>query len=41
MVELERNEGFAGGVTRGIEVAQGEWIAVFNNDTTVEPDAVA
>src|SRR3954471_1344454 len=40
VVELERNEGFAGGVTRGIEVAKGEWIAVFNNDTTVEPDAV-
>ena len=40
VVELERNEGFAGGVTRGIEVAQGEWIAVFNNDTTVEPDCV-
>jgi GT2 family glycosyltransferase/glycosyltransferase involved in cell wall biosynthesis len=40
VVELERNEGFAGGVTRGIEVAQGEWIAVFNNDTTVEPDCI-
>jgi GT2 family glycosyltransferase len=40
VVELERNEGFAGGVTRGIEAAQGEWIAVFNNDTTIEPDAV-
>ena len=40
VVELERNEGFAGGVTRGIEAAQGEWIAVFNNDTTVEPDCV-
>jgi GT2 family glycosyltransferase/glycosyltransferase involved in cell wall biosynthesis len=40
VVELERNEGFAGGVTRGIEAAQGEWIAVFNNDTTIEPDAI-
>ena len=40
VVELDRNEGFAGGVSRGIEVAKGEWIAVFNNDTTVEPDAV-
>jgi GT2 family glycosyltransferase/glycosyltransferase involved in cell wall biosynthesis len=40
VVELGRNEGFAGGVTRGIEVANGEWIAVFNNDTTIEPDAV-
>ena len=41
VVALERNEGFAGGVQRGIDAAQGEWIAVFNNDTTVDPDAVA
>ena len=41
VVELPRNEGFAGGVARGVAVAGGEWIAVFNNDTTVEPDAVA
>jgi GT2 family glycosyltransferase len=40
VVELERNEGFAGGVSRGIAAARGEWIAVFNNDTTVEPDCV-
>jgi GT2 family glycosyltransferase/glycosyltransferase involved in cell wall biosynthesis len=40
VVELDRNEGFAGGVSRGIAAARGEWIAVFNNDTTVEPDAV-
>jgi GT2 family glycosyltransferase len=41
VVALDRNEGFAGGVSRGIEQAEGEWIAVFNNDTTVEPNAVA
>jgi GT2 family glycosyltransferase len=41
VVELDRNEGFAGGVSRGIAQASGEWIAVFNNDTTVEADAVA
>jgi GT2 family glycosyltransferase/glycosyltransferase involved in cell wall biosynthesis len=41
VVALERNQGFAGGVSRGIDIAQGEWIAVFNNDTTVEPNAVA
>ncbi len=41
VIALDRNEGFAGGVSRGIDEAQGEWIAVFNNDTTVEPDAVA
>jgi GT2 family glycosyltransferase/glycosyltransferase involved in cell wall biosynthesis len=41
VVELDRNEGFAGGVARGVAEARGEWIAVFNNDTTVEPDAIA
>jgi GT2 family glycosyltransferase/glycosyltransferase involved in cell wall biosynthesis len=41
VVALDRNEGFAGGIARGIAEARGEWIAVFNNDTTVEPDAVA
>jgi GT2 family glycosyltransferase/glycosyltransferase involved in cell wall biosynthesis len=40
VVELSRNHGFAGGVARGIAQARGEWIAVFNNDTTVEPDAI-
>jgi GT2 family glycosyltransferase/glycosyltransferase involved in cell wall biosynthesis len=41
VIALDRNEGFAGGVSRGIAAARGDWIAVFNNDTTVEPDAVA
>jgi GT2 family glycosyltransferase/glycosyltransferase involved in cell wall biosynthesis len=41
VVELDRNHGFAGGVSRGVAQADGEWIAVFNNDTTVEPDAIA
>jgi GT2 family glycosyltransferase/glycosyltransferase involved in cell wall biosynthesis len=41
VLSLEQNEGFAGGVARGIAEARGEWIAVFNNDTTVEPDAIA
>ena len=41
LVELQRNEGFAGGLAKGIEGARGEWVAVFNNDTTVEPDALA
>ncbi len=40
VIALERNEGFAGGVSRGVAEASGEWIAVFNNDTTVEPDAI-
>jgi GT2 family glycosyltransferase/glycosyltransferase involved in cell wall biosynthesis len=41
VISLDRNEGFAGGVVRGVAESHGEWIAVFNNDTTVEPDAVA
>ena len=41
LVALPRNQGFAGGLAAGIAAAGGEWIAVFNNDTTVEPDAVA
>jgi GT2 family glycosyltransferase/glycosyltransferase involved in cell wall biosynthesis len=41
LVVLPRNAGFAGGLVEGIAAAEGEWIAVFNNDTTVEPDAVA
>jgi GT2 family glycosyltransferase/glycosyltransferase involved in cell wall biosynthesis len=41
LVGLDRNAGFAGGIAQGIAHAQGEWIAVFNNDTTVEPDAIA
>ena len=41
LVTLPRNQGFAGGLAAGISAAAGDWIAVFNNDTTVEPDAVA
>lgn len=41
VVPLDRNEGFAGGLSKGIAHAQGEWLAVFNNDTTIERDAVA
>jgi GT2 family glycosyltransferase len=41
VVRLDRNQGFAGGLCRGIANARGEWIAVFNNDTTIEQDAVA
>jgi GT2 family glycosyltransferase/glycosyltransferase involved in cell wall biosynthesis len=41
LITLDRNEGFAGGLAAGIAAARGDWIAVFNNDTTVEPDAVA
>lgn len=41
VVELEKNYGFAGGVNRGIEYAQGkgaDFVALINNDATAEPD---
>jgi GT2 family glycosyltransferase len=41
VVQLDSNEGFAGGVSKGIARARGDWIAVFNNDTTIEPDAIS
>ncbi|HYP47311.1 MAG TPA: glycosyltransferase, partial [Thermoleophilaceae bacterium] len=41
LVELKSNEGFAGGMAAGIAAARGQWLAVFNNDTTIEPDAVS
>jgi GT2 family glycosyltransferase len=35
------NSGFAGGVARGLAVANGLWVALVNDDATVEPDAFA
>src|SRR6266516_3215127 len=40
-VDPGRNLGFAGGVTAGLEVATGEWIALVNDDCIVESAAVA
>ena len=37
ILELQKNIGFAAGVNRGIEVAQGEYIVLLNNDTVVDP----
>jgi GT2 family glycosyltransferase len=37
----ETNLGFTGGVTAGLVGARGEWIALVNDDCTVEPDALA
>jgi GT2 family glycosyltransferase len=39
VVRLERNFGFAAAVNRGIAaVTQSEWIAILNNDVTLEPN---
>lgn len=38
LVELSENRGFTGGNAAGLEVAEGEFIALVNNDARVEPD---
>src|ERR1700722_6602379 len=37
VLRLEKNFGFAAAVNRGIEAAQSEWIAILNNDVTLDP----
>jgi len=37
MVRLDKNHGFAGGNNRGIETAQGKYIALINNDAVAAP----
>ena len=39
-IEGSPDLGFAGGVAAGLEVARGEWIALVNDDCTLEPDAL-
>jgi GT2 family glycosyltransferase len=41
ILRQEHNLGFAAAVNRGIEAAQGNWIAVLNNDTEAAPDWLA
>ncbi len=36
VVELSTNEGFAAAVNKGIEFAEGEWVALLNNDACVD-----
>ena len=40
LVELEENRGFGGGVNAGLERSRGEYVALVNNDATVEPGAL-
>lgn len=39
-IQNEKNEGFAGGNNRGIEMAKGEIILLLNNDTEVDPSFI-
>jgi GT2 family glycosyltransferase len=38
VLRLGRNFGFAAAVNRGIQAARMEWVAILNNDVTLEPD---
>ena len=37
VIRLERNFGFAAAVNRGIEASTSDWIAILNNDVTLDP----
>ena len=41
VLRLGRNLGFASAVNRGIDATQAEWVAILNNDVTLEPDWLA
>jgi GT2 family glycosyltransferase len=38
LLRLSRNHGFAYAVNRGVEAAQGRWLAIVNNDVVPAPD---
>jgi len=38
VLRMGSNLGFATAVNRGIEAADGDWVAILNNDVTLEPD---
>ena len=41
LLKSDRNLGFAGGVNEAIRHSHGDWVAVLNNDTEVQPDWLA
>ena len=38
VLKMGRNLGFAAAVNRGIEATDAEWVAILNNDVTLEPE---
>jgi GT2 family glycosyltransferase/SAM-dependent methyltransferase len=41
VLTLDSNQGYAGGCNRGIEVADGKYIVLLNDDTKVDPDCLS
>jgi GT2 family glycosyltransferase len=41
VIVIERNDGFTSAVVRAFSSARGEWIALLNDDVTIEPDALS
>ncbi len=41
VIRLDRNQGFAGGNNRGIEISKGKYIALINNDAVAEPQWIS
>jgi GT2 family glycosyltransferase len=41
VLQIGGNLGFAAAVNRGVEAADTEWVAILNNDVTLEPDWLA
>lgn len=40
VIRLDTNTGFSAAVAQGIDAARGEWVALINDDTRVDPDAL-
>lgn len=40
IIETGANLGYAGGVNRGVDAVQGQWILVLNPDTAMQADAI-
>jgi GT2 family glycosyltransferase len=41
VIDLPESHGFSGAVSDGIDAAEGDWILVLNDDTTLEPQSIS